>query len=790
MDAVKDRIYKIYFGGSYRECWSEDYTLSIAYENRRFVEAKLVHGVWHAVGGDSELAALLESEQCPSMTRLYFEAAATAYDAAQECLRCGLELGSIAEIFSGSGNALVAPELMRLLMDDCGFSMNAAYDTVVSCCPSHRAAGIDISAVYELQPRLAHVVSILREASINRLAAEHDAAETEFRSPAGALRCGESVELKVRIHGGIAKSVTLVLLGDELHREYTAAQSGEMWTVSLDVPNEPAALWYHFRIETKDSSHWLCPDAGGHRGKLYGREREGFRLTVYKQDFETPKWFQSSILYQIFPDRFAFSDDDTALRGIEYHRALGQTPDHHISLDEPVKYLPRDFEKDYSPDDFYGGTFKGIESRLPYLKKLGISCIYLNPICEARSNHRYDTSDYLRPDPILGTTEDFTRLCAAAEDMGIRIILDGVFSHTGADSLYFNRDGHYPAKGACQGPESPYYSWYDFKSYPDQYRCWWGFEDLPEVDETNRSWQSYVLTDEHSVVKTWLKRGASGWRLDVADELPDEVLTLIRSSVKSEKPDAPIIGEVWEDAVIKESCGSRRNYALGCSLDSVMNYPLRTAVLDFIHRRINAFELRDFLINQQMNYPKPLYYSLMNLLGSHDTDRLRNALATDVVIRNIPREEQLALVFSEEKLEYALKLEKLCAALQFCLPGVPSIYYGDEQGMCGVMDPFNRAPFREDDRELHDHYASLCRLRNENPVFACGEAVFSAVSSEVLAVLRYTEQDSGKDESSVFLCIINIGTENASVSIDCTAADCGFYTGTVQAESADIIKLK
>lgn len=787
MDAVKNRIYKIYFGGSYRECWSEDYTLSIAYENRRCVEAKLAQGVWHAVGGDRELSALLESEQCPSMTRLYFEAAATAYAAAQECLRRGLELNALYEFFGGGSNALVAPELMRLLMDDCGFSMNAAYDAVVSCCPNHRAAGIDISTLYELQPRLAHVVSILREASQSRLAAEHDAADERFRTPTGALRCGDCVELRVRIHGGRAKNVTLVLLGDALHREYAAKQNDEMWTVRFRAPEEAAALWYHFRIETKDSSHWLCPDRGGHRGKLYGREQEGFRLTVYRRDFETPAWFQRSVMYQIFPDRFAFSEDDTAVRGIEYHLSLGQTPDYHVSLDEPVKYLPRPFEEDYTPDDFYGGTFKGIENKLLYLKELGISCIYLNPICEARSNHRYDTSDYMRPDPILGTTEDFMHLCAAAERMGMRIILDGVFSHTGADSIYFNRDGHYPGKGACQGTDSPFFPWFDFKSFPDRYRCWWDFKDLPEVEETNRNWQDYILTSGDSVVKTWLKRGASGWRLDVADELPDEVLSLIRTAVKSVKPDAPIIGEVWEDAVTKESYGSRRNYALGYSLDSVMNYPLRTAILDFVHGRTDAYELRDFLISQQMNYPRPLYYSLMNLLGSHDTDRLRNALATEVILRDIPREEQLALEFSEEMLAHAVKLEKLCAALQFALPGVPSIYYGDEQGMCGVMDPFNRAPFKEDNRELHDHYAALCRLRNENPVLSTGEAVFSAASTGVLTVLRYT---AGINCESAFLCVINAGSSDEDYTADCSRAGLGIYRGHIDRESSSIIKLK
>lgn len=794
MDAVKERAYKIYFGGSYRECWSEDYTLSIAYEGRRYVEAALENGAWHALGGDDELASLLESPNCPSLTRLYFEAAASAYDGAQECLRRGLELSKLYECFRGDSNALIAPELMRLLMDDCGFPLDAAYDTVSACCGELRSPGIDIHELYALQPRTAHVASILRETSQVRPTAEHDSADERFRSPTGAVECGEKVRLSAHIRGGHVNRVTLVVEGDELHTELETERDGELWSAVFECPQTPAALWYHFRIETDRSSHRLCPDEGGHRGRLYGSERTGYRLTVHCRGFETPAWFRRSIMYQIFPDRFAFSADGTAERGIEYHRALNQTPELHRSLDEPVRYLPRPFETSYSPDDFYGGTFNGIREKLPYLRELGISCIYLNPICEARSNHRYDTSDYLRPDPVLGTERDFEELCTAAAELGIRIVLDGVFSHTGADSTYFNRYGHYSGSGACQGSSSPYYDWYDFKKFPDEYRCWWGFRDLPEVNENNGSWQRFIINGEDSVVRTWLRRGASGWRLDVADELPDEVLSLIRTAAKAEKPDAPIIGEVWEDAVIKESYGGRRNYALGYSLDSVMNYPLRAAVLDFVHGRINACGMKDFLISQQQNYPKPLYYSLMNLYGSHDVDRLRTALATKTVIRGMSREQQLALKFSDEALEHALKLEKLCAAIQFSVPGVPSIYYGDEQGMCGVSDPFNREPFREGSKELHDHYAYLARLRNENPALSTGEAVFGASGAGVLTILRYVNQSADAlgvaAENGAFLTLVNIGTEPAEVSVDCAAADCDVYHGILEGESWSIIKLK
>lgn len=793
MDAVKDKTYNIYFGGSYKECWSEDYTLSIAYEGRKSVLGAYRDGAWTAVGGDETLCETLNSPDCPVLTRMYFEAAATAYHSARECLRRGLELSRLYEVLRCTDDPLTAPELMRLLMDDCGFSMDAAFDTVAGCCDDCRSAGIDPAELYALQPRTAHIVSILRGLCMSRVWAEHDAAEESFRSPAGALRCGEELCLSARVRGGRVRGVTLVLAGDGLHREYVCERAGELWSCTLSCPESPAALRYHFRIETGEGTYFLCPDDGGHRGQLTAQERDGFRLTVFDKDFRTPSWFRRTVLYQIFPDRFAFSEDGTAQRGIEYHRSLGQTAELHRSLDEPMRYLPRDFEKSYEPDDFYGGTFKGIEKKLPYLKALGVGCLYLNPICEARSNHRYDTADYMRPDPVLGSIRDFEELCREGERLGISVILDGVFSHTGADSVYFNKYGSYPSCGAYQGEQSPYFDWYDFQSFPDRYRCWWDFTELPEVDENKESWQRCVITDRDSVVRTWLRRGAAGWRLDVADELPDAVLALIRAAVKSEKPDAPIIGEVWEDAVIKESYGQRRDYALGRALDSVMNYPLRRTVLDFAHGRTDAYALRDFLLSQQMNYPRPLYYSLMNLLSSHDVERIVTALSTDRPLNALTREEQLALPIPAGAVIRAKRLERLCAAIQFSLPGVPSIYYGDEQGMAGVNDPFNRAPFREDDGELHDHYASLCRMRNENPALSTGEAVFSASSGDVLTILRYVNHNADvfglPAENGAFLTVVNRGTESADYEMDCTLAGCGTVRGTAAAESAEIIRL-
>ncbi len=778
----ENNIQEVPFGGSYRECWTEDYRLSICYSPRPVVQLRREGESWIPVGGDEALCRLLRDPACPELSLQYAQAAAEVAWALSLCREMGLALPRLPESFRFPANPLCAPELVRALMDDAGFPLDLACRTAALSCPLLAVRGLDMEALYALQGRTAHVLQLLCSYADRQLCAEHDSRLSGFRSPFGAVRCGERMTLRFRLVSGKLSRASLILWGDSFREEIPMEREGDHYAAHFSAPEEAMALWYCFRMETESSCHWLCPEENGCRGQLCGSESSGFRLTVCRADFETPTWFQNTVMYQIFPDRFAFSDDDTAKKGIAYHKALGQTPELHESVEEPVRWQPRAFEEHYSPDDFYGGTLRGIEEKLPYLKELGIGCLYLNPIVEARSNHRYDASDYRKVDPILGDREDFRRLCEKAGALGIRLMLDGVFSHTGADSLYFNRCGSYPEKGACQGPDSPYYDWYDFKHFPEQYRCWWGFQDLPEVEETRKSWQDFVISGENSVVKHWLRLGAAGWRLDVADELPDEVLALIRRHVKGEKPDAPILGEVWEDAVIKESYGGRRNYALGYSLDSVMNYPFRSAMLDFIHGRTDAFGLRDFLTAQQMNYPRPMYYSLMNLLGSHDTDRIRTALATPVLLRALSREEQLAVPISREDLDRALQREKLCAALQFAIPGVPSVYYGDEQGMCGTNDPFNRLPFQMGDGELEAYYRSLAARRNASSALRTGEVRFAAAHRDLLLVLRY-------DEQGAWLLALNRGREELSFCADCSAAGRGPVHGTVAGEQALFLEL-
>ena len=779
--------YPVWFGGSYSEHWSADSSLFISYKDRRCVTARLTGGSWIPVGEETALCASIVSSPRDAMIRRYFNAAIEVYAASQECLRRAIPLTRIYELFRFD-EPVAAPELLRLLMDDCGFRLDDAFHTTMRACQTRALTREEIGALEKLQPRTARLAELLNRARDTLISVEHDASRSEYRDPPRALRCGERVKIAFRLLCGRVFGATLCLWSDRGRRMYPMMEDEGVYRVAFDAPGEPQAMWYSIRLETTAGAFYICPDETQCCGEICGSERGGFRLTVFRKDFETPEWFRHAIMYQVFPDRFAFSDDDTAAKGVAYHLALGQTPELHRSIDEPLRWQPRSFETSYMPDDFYGGTLRGIEAKLPYLRELGVNCLYLNPIVEARSNHRYDTSDYSRVDPILGTNADFEHLAAAAEACGIRIILDGVFSHTGADSIYFNRYGSYPSVGACQGKSSPYYDWYEFRSFPDEYKSWWGFTELPEVDECNPVWQEAVIKGRDSVIRQWLRRGASGWRLDVADELPDSVLSLIREAAREEKSDAPIIGEVWEDAVVKESYGGRRNYALGYSLDSVMNYPFRSAALNFARGRIDARALRDFLRAQQMNYPQPMYRCLMNLLGSHDVERVISALATDVEIKSLPRGKQLELQFPRELLERALRLEKLCAALQFAVPGVPSVYYGDEQGMQGVGDPFNRAPFREGNRELHDYYVNLSALRRSDPVFAEGEAFFGVSSGDILYIVRWFAGEK-RPSDAVYLTLINRGEANGWCA-DLSCAGLGVRKGEIGACTAETIRVR
>ncbi len=544
------------------------------------------------------------------------------------------------------------------------------------------------------------------------------------KNPFGAVSAGSSVLFRIVLPRDFHVSAVWLTVSNtasgkseclSLVWECLQGDGEEWWSVHFS-PAEPGLFMYHFEYGTPAGRSCIC-HAGNGLGKI-SETGEDWQLTVYCPDFNTPDWLKGGVIYQIFPDRFfSYSTEKTGI------------PDDRILRSdwggEPM-WAP-DAKGNINRYDFFGGDLKGITQKLSYLAALHVTCIYLNPIFEAHSNHRYDTADYMKLDPLLGTEKDFNELCSLALENGIRIVLDGVFSHTGADSLYFNKNRRYPLQGAYNSQQSPYYRWYSFRCWPDDYKSWWGINILPEINENDPDFTAFI-NGENGVARKWLKAGASGWRLDVADELPDGFLDEFRKAVKSENPDAYILGEVWEDASNKCSYGSRRRYLNGIQLDSVMNYPIADALFEFV-RSSCAERFMETQMNLLENYPPQVINTLMNHIGTHDTMR---ALTRFSYEENNPKNINTRAVaaLTRKQRKKSLLLMKLISAVQFTLPGVPSIFYGDEAGMEGGRDPFNRGcyPWGSEDKNLLSHFKLLGNIRKDCPALIDG--TFEPVSAE------------------------------------------------------------
>lgn len=545
-----------------------------------------------------------------------------------------------------------------------------------------------------------------------------NARKKEYKSLICAIATDEKVKLRIVVPRSMGCSCAKLAVCKDgettvYYNMFWAGMCGndhEYWQLHFYATTS-GLYFYHFELETPWGKTYI-KNSGNGIGDFNAACGE-FQQTVYDKSFKTPDFLKGGIIYQIFPDRFYCSG--TEKKNVPQGRVMRKWGE------EP--YWNQEQFGSVWNNDYFGGDLKGIEQKLPYIKSLGVSCIYLNPVFAANSNHRYDTADYEKIDSLLGTEQDFKSLCAAAKQCGIAIVLDGVFSHTGCDSKYFNLFGHYPPNGACDGVNSPYYSWYKFKHYPDDYESWWGIKLLPEVHEENPSYREYIC-GENGILRKWLRCGASGWRLDVADELPDIFLDDLRTAVKAENPDAVIIGEVWEDATNKFAYGKRRRYLLGEQLDSVMNYPFADAVLNFVkYGSAEAFE--NSVMSVAENYPPCVLHELMNHIGTHDTMRAITFLAGENAEGKDRAWQEKNNILSAEKFEKSIEMLKMASFLQFTLPGVPSIYYGDEVGMQGMKDPFNRAcyPWGKENKGLYSWYKRLGEIRRGCSAFVQGELV-------------------------------------------------------------------
>lgn len=532
------------------------------------------------------------------------------------------------------------------------------------------------------------------------------------KNPQGAVKNNQKINFNMLVKEDFYfKKISIILINDEtkfeIEKDLSIISKNKNYntlSVELDCLNS-GLYFYYFKIVFDDLVAYVKNNKLNAVTTTNYNEFELWQLTVYDKSFKTPDWFKGTIMYQIFPDRFKKSENFTQL---EIPKNDKERFIHKNWTDTPHSSITH---KNYQAKDFFKGNLKGIEEEKEYFKNLNIESIYLNPIVESAENHRYSTADYFKVDPYFATNEQFESFCKDFKKNNIKIILDGVFSHTGSDSIYFNKYNNYNSVGAYNSINSPYYDWFDFKEFPNNYNSWWGFDNLPTVNKYNKTFLKFITEKDNGVLNYWQKLGISGWRLDVADEFPDEFLDAIRDSVKSYDNEAIIIGEVWEDASNKMAYNKRRRYFQGAQLDSVMNYPWREAIINFVkYKNSEEFE---YNINQLIeNYPKEALDSLMNLISSHDMPRILTALAVDNA-KEYPLNERLTFNMTENLYNKVKILSKFVAFIQFTLPGVPSIYYGDEIGMYGFTDPYNRLCFDRDniDYDLLNFYKNLTKFR-------------------------------------------------------------------------------
>jgi glycosidase len=608
-----------------------------------------------------------------------------------------------------------------------------------------------------------------------RSAILHDSRSDLYRTPFGAQPVATDVTLRLRTAANDVESVTLVVNnlddGSGSSRALTKVVSDgqfDWWQAAINTGPVVTVHNYHFALADGDAAAFYVDDGmrDGGEGILTTAPPPadaGWDIYTYAEGFDAPAWAANATIYQIFPDRFrngeAANDPSAAdwfypeERGRAFPIAPWNTP-----VPDPIPEDPNQNPDWYGTfsSTFYGGDLQGVQEKLDYLQDLGVTALYFNPIFDSPSNHRYDGRDYRQVDDNLAVAGDagasnafFTELAAAADARGMQIILDGVPNHTSSDSPLFDRYARHDVEGACESETSPYRGWYIFTPARPQgsgvcagdtnYAAWAGFATLPQVDTADAEVIDNWMGPE-GIATSWLRTpGVDGWRIDV---VPDVVLInprffeLLRTAAKEANPDALLVSETWQER-------DARARVLGDEFDTSMNYRFRQAVLGFLREEdfadndgtIVALAPTEFdaaLRAVQEDYPPAAFATAMNLISSHDVNRAVYVLDHDGV-----NAERTAPVngFADGRRRLAL-----AAALQFTLPGAPTVYYGDEVGLVGFGsdplrdDPYNRQPYpwedaagysdlpawRQADADLLALYRQLGALRREHTFLRTG----------------------------------------------------------------------
>ena len=575
-----------------------------------------------------------------------------------------------------------------------------------------------------------------------------------------AFSSSDTVEFRIRVPESTVRA-TMEIFSDETgkRKRFSMKKDDGRYTLTLDMAKlcgekKTGLFYYKYRVQTEmgffdmkkreydlTQTYMAADDACG-----------DFQLLVYEKRTNPPTWLYGGVFYQIFPDRFFRAGSCPVKEDAVVCGDIKEFPEHL-----------RVKEINNQNNVFFGGDLQGITAKLDYLESLGVTCLYLNPIFESSSNHRYNTADYSRVDSMLGTQQDLQTLIDEAKRRGISVILDGVFNHTGSDSIYFNKNANYPCIGAIQSEKSQYASWYTFTKYPEKYESWWGIETLPRVRSDEASYKHFLF-GKNGIIRRYTRMGIAGWRLDVADELSDAFLAELSATVREEKSDAIVIGEVWEDASNKVSYGVRKHYFNGNELDSVMNYPVQKAIIAYLSRGDFA-HLRRTLESVYSHYPPEAANTLMNLLGSHDTERILTMLG-DKEVEKLPYEKRAGYKMSAASRKRALTRLKLAVCIQMTVPGIPMIYYGDEAGMEGYKDPFCRLPFPwgAEDRTLTEFYRKVVKARRSEAVFREGSFAFVYADAEVLCYER-------RDRGEKVVVLLNRGGDEYEIQTEAVGQD-------------------
>lgn len=529
--------------------------------------------------------------------------------------------------------------------------------------------------------------------------------DAKYKRPFGAIQAGSTVKWALQVDQKIEQATLWLIKINEDPVAYPMnfdEQSG-LYHTQVTV-GTPGLYNYYFVLKVNQQTFYVEEGFFG-QGHLKPERKNLtlFQLTCYERAVPEVDWYQNGVAYQIFPDRFANGNPHGEISGRKKNSFL------YATIEDKPYYIKND-RGEITRWDFFGGNLKGIMQKIPYLKSLGITIIYLNPIFLAASNHRYDTADFMKIDPMLGTEADLAALIKELHANHMHLLLDGVFNHVGRDSIYF--------KAALRDKNSPYYSWFNFINYPQKYQSWWGVSDLPETNKSNPAYQQFIY-GPHGVLAKWTKMQVDGWRLDVADELPMPFLRNMRKRLMKENNQV-MIGEVWEDASNKFVNSEFRPYVNGDNLTGVMNYPVRNFIVNLLTASDQATEQTLFsnLALLIEHYPRAFLRNCLNNIGTHDTPRIKTLLAGN--------EKLVAIAFS----------------LLFMLPGVPCIYYGDEAGQIGGKDPDNRRyfPWGRESQFLERKVKQLIHLRRANSLLVAGQIGFVQIALGINGLIRYDQQ--------------------------------------------------